>query len=140
MQAFRYPETWAASVAGDGFTDIIAADEQQGGIPEIRQSLGDPAENEDEWRQQNPIDELERLDSGACCPLFLWHTQTPDSSEQLREAILERGLIDGEDFRFVEFSNQGHVPKSTEERTERWDSIAAFLDDYLRQGESSSDI
>lgn len=73
MQAFRYPETWGASVAADGFTDIIDAGEQHRGHPEIRQSLGDPGENEDEWRHQNPIDDLDRLDSGAGCPLFVWH-------------------------------------------------------------------
>lgn len=134
MQAFRYPETWAACVSGDGFPDLFDADERHGGIAEIRGTLGDPAENESDWRAQNPMDELERLEDGLRCPLLLWGTgsNTEAPFQQLREKVLDCGWTEGSDFHYVYLPAQDHVAQSASDRTQRWRPIVTFLDDTLQ--------
>lgn len=134
IQALRYPETWAGCISGDGFLNLFDADDQHGGLTELRRTLGDPAENEDEWRAQNPSDELERIEERSRCPLMIWATShsPQEPFQQFREKLLAYGWHEGENFQSTYLPNQDHVPETARERIERWHPIVAFLHTHLK--------
>jgi len=133
IQAFRYPETWAACVSGDGFPDLFEADERRNGIAEIRRNLGDPEDNEHKWHAQNPVDELERMTKGEHCPLFLWATghKPEEPFKHLRDLVLDHSWTEDDDFQYLYLGDQGHIPESPKERIKRWRHIITFFDKSL---------
>lgn len=133
MQAFRFPELWTACVSVDGAPDLLLKDEQQGGVPEMRMSLGNPGENESAWREQNPVDELKHSNEGICPPLLFMQTSygSDKESERLRDAMHDRGWEQGDEFQYLRLEGQSHVPKTPLDQVNRWEPIIAFLSDHL---------
>lgn len=133
MQAFRHAEVWTVCICGDGFPDLFAADQEVGGMPTIRDTLGDPEENASVWRRQNPMDELERNSGDKNVPLLLWRTgdRPAKSFEQLYDRMRGVGWDAGENLQYVTFDTQGHVELSCEGRLQRWATITEFVFSYL---------
>ncbi|MFB6218933.1 MAG: alpha/beta hydrolase family protein, partial [Halobacteriaceae archaeon] len=102
VQLTKYPTLWTAGVAWNGRTEG-----------------GD--------RQYGPIDNAETVE----CPLLVLAGENDprlDEMRRFRDALLERGWTEGEEFEYVELESEGHHSRDTDHQIRRFQHIEAFLD------------
>ncbi|MFB6111637.1 MAG: prolyl oligopeptidase family serine peptidase [Halobacteriaceae archaeon] len=133
-QLTMYPDEWAAGVARVGITDLQALFEES--MPHfkttLREQMGDPEENAELWRERSPITHVDQITA----PILIAHgvndPRCPISQARLfRDALEERGWVEGEDFEYEELGEEGHGSTDIEQKIRAFELMATFFDDYL---------
>ena len=131
MALVKAPDLWKAGVAWVGITDLLAWYDES--TPDfqyiIRLMMGDPAENEELWRDRSAIHFAEELKAkllmihgvnDARCPVNQAHA--------FRDRLLELGYEEGRDFEYVELGEIGHGSSDIEERLGTYETITRYLE------------
>lgn len=130
----KAPELWKAGVAWVGLTDLLAAYEESPPDMQyiLRLMMGDPAENEELWRDRSAIHFAENLKAkllmihgvnDARCPV--------QQARAFRDRLLELGYEEGTDFEYVELGKVGHGSSDIEERIETYETIIRYLEENV---------
>jgi dipeptidyl aminopeptidase/acylaminoacyl peptidase len=107
----KQPQIWSAGCAEAGITDWIKGYELQ--LPALqhldRMLLGDPVENAALWADRSPVNFAAQVRS----PLLMIHgTNDPRCpvlhARLFRDALVAAGRREGEDFEYLEYSDEGH--------------------------------
>lgn len=128
----RDTSPWAAGIARNGVTDL--RDREQSGTQFwLREQIGSPEENPDDWARISPI---EHADTGLAAPLRIHHacydtTVQREQARTLRDALCVNGYVKGEDFEYQELSGQGHVTSNVYQNAAELTMIVDFLDRRL---------
>lgn len=133
-QLTNYPDLWTAGIAQVGITDLLALYEES--MPHFKttleQQLGDPEGNEAFYRERSPISHVENLAAPICMIHGVNDPRCPISQARLfRDAIVERGWADGEDFAYHELGEEGHGSSDIQQKIRSLGIVESFLDDYL---------
>ncbi|WP_330631487.1 S9 family peptidase [Halocatena halophila] len=129
MQSVAYPAVWDAFVADTGCVDLRSAKP----VGNLRRQLGDPIKNQLLYRELSPIT---YVDEAVGSPLLMIHGADDGWADQphiFTNALKDYGLVAGDEYEHIEFSNVGHTPKSREKQVLWWDTIVTFLDNRLRK-------
>ncbi|MFP8955146.1 S9 family peptidase [Natrialbaceae archaeon A-CW3] len=131
-QMVQYPELYEAGVAWIGLTDL--EDMFENTMPHFRTELmetylGTPEENPDLYRERSPVTHVENV----AAPIFLVHgvndRRVPVSQARIfRDAMLEAGYEDGEDFEYEELGEEGHASSDQEQKLRMFELLADFLE------------
>ncbi|WP_247731207.1 S9 family peptidase [Halovivax limisalsi] len=133
-QLTRYPTLWTTGIASVGITDLHALYEES--MPHfqhsLREQLGDPDENEALWRERSPIEHVERMER----PIYIVHgvndPRCPISQARLfRNALEDRGWVEGEDFEYTELGEEGHGSTDMAQKVEKFRLLEDYLDRRL---------
>lgn len=133
LQATWHPSVWDAAVAWNPVTDLLAQDAYEGGRENLfRGTLGDPAANEERWRELSPVAHASGLD----VPLLLVHSENdsrvpPEQSTAMCEALVAAGFERGDDFEHHEILDEWHATRTAASRARRWATVLAFLERRL---------
>jgi dipeptidyl aminopeptidase/acylaminoacyl peptidase len=129
----KRPELWAAGCAEAGITDWEKGYEVE--LPALQQLdrmlLGDPKENAELWADRSPVNFADKLQA----PLMMIHglndPRCPVIHAHLfRDALLKLGRKEGEDFEYLEFSDEGHSSFDVEQRMR---SIIPMMEFFQRR-------
>jgi dipeptidyl aminopeptidase/acylaminoacyl peptidase len=132
MAMTKQPETWAAGCAEAGITDWAKGYEVQ--LPALqhldRMLMGDPVENAALWADRSPVNFADRMKS----PLMIIHgvndPRCPIIHARLfRDALLKLGRREGEEFEYLEYTDEGHSSYDIEQRMR---SVLPMMDFFHR--------
>ncbi|USZ71230.1 S9 family peptidase [Natronosalvus halobius] len=131
-QMVQYPDLYTAGVAWIGLTDL--EDMFENTMPHFRTELmetylGTPEENPDLYRERSPVTHVENVED----PIFLVHGvndhRVPVSQARIfRDALLENGYEEGEDFEYEELGEEGHASSDQAQKLRMFELLADFLE------------
>ncbi len=131
-QLTMHPDQWAAGIASVGITDLHRLYEEDMAHFQyiLRQQMGDPEDDDELWRERSPIEHVDDLEA----PLSIVHgvndPRCPiDQARLFRDAMLECGFREGEDFEYNELGAEGHGSTDIEQKVRKFD----LLDDFLER-------
>jgi dipeptidyl aminopeptidase/acylaminoacyl peptidase len=119
MAMTKQPEIWAAGCAEAGITDWLKGYDSQ--LPALqhylRSLMGDPATNAELWADRSPVNFARQMKA----PLLMIHGMHDPRcpiihAHVFRDALLETGHVEGKDFEYLEFSDEGHTIFDIEQR------------------------
>ncbi|RRJ30639.1 alpha/beta hydrolase family protein, partial [Halocatena pleomorpha] len=131
VQMVRCPKVWAAGIAVGGLTDLVAIYDSNPDLPGLHE-MGDPTANTALLRQRSPITHADQFEG----PLLMLHgaedmTSPVSHARRFREALLEHGFEEGDDFEYHEQGDQGHALVEHEQITNHWRTVERFLTRHL---------
>lgn len=133
MAMTKQPEIWAAGCAEAGITDWRKGYDDQ--LPSLqhldRMLMGDPEENAALWADRSPVNFANQMSA----PLMIIHglndPRCPIIHAHLfRDALLKLGRREGEDFEYLEYSDEGH---SSYDIQQRMRSVLPMMDFFDRR-------
>ena len=133
-QLTRYPDLWATGIASVGITDLHRLYEEDMAHFQyiLRQQMGDPEENYDLWRARSPIEHVDAMER----PIHIVHgvndPRCPiDQARLFRDALTDRGWVEGDDFEYTELGDEGHGSTDIEQKVRKFDLLCDYLDRRL---------
>ena len=133
MALTKQPEIWTAGCAEAGITDWLKGYEGQ--LPALqhylRALMGDPATNAELWEDRSPVNFARQMKAPLLmihgvhdprCPIIHAHV--------FRDALLQTGHHEGEDFEYLEFSDEGHSSFDVEQRMR---SVVPMMEFFQRR-------
>ena len=127
-------ELWAAACAWIGISHLKTFYEHS--KPHfkyfIRMNMGDPEKNSELWEDRSALNFVQNVK----CPILIVHgvndPRCPvEESRQFRDKLIELGKKEGEDFEYVEFSDEGHGAYT--DMSMRTRTFKLFLDFFNRK-------
>jgi len=130
----KAPDLWKAGVAWIGVTDLPAMYEES--TPDfqyiLRMMMGDPAENEELWRDRSAIHFAGNLKAKLLMIHGVHDARCPVSQARaFRDRLLELGYEEGTDFEYVELGRVGHGSSDIGERLETYETIVRYLEENV---------
>ncbi|MFC6954287.1 S9 family peptidase [Halorubellus litoreus] len=134
MQLVQRPGFWSAGAAFVGMTDLELLYEKS--MPHfqsyLEQLVGDPDEDADLYRDRSAITHVDDMED----PLLMVHgvndPRCPISQARtFRDALLERGWEEGEEFEYVELGEEGHTSTDADHKIRTFRLTADFFDRRL---------
>jgi dipeptidyl aminopeptidase/acylaminoacyl peptidase len=126
----KKPDLWKAGVAWIGITDLhrMYDASMEHFKYFLRQNMGDPEEDADLWRDRSAIHFMDNLKA----KLFIIHGANDprcpiEQARIARDRLLELGKVEGEDFEYVEFSDEGHSTADIEQKIRSYRLMADFM-------------
>ncbi|MGH2586675.1 MAG: prolyl oligopeptidase family serine peptidase [Dehalococcoidia bacterium] len=126
----KQPEVWKAACAAVGMTDLRLL--YDGSMDHfkyyLRQQLGDPEENAALYADRSAITHADKLQ----CKLLMIQGANdprvpPNQAHVYRDKLLETGKTLGEDFEYVEWTDQGHGSTDIEHRVRVFTVMSDFF-------------
>lgn len=130
MAVTKKPDLWKAAVSWVGISDLHKLFEED--LPHFkdyfREQMGDPVADHDLWRERSAITYAEQLTA----KLLIVHGHTdprcPITQARIfRERLLELGRIEGEDFEYVEFADEGHGSQDIQQKLRFYGLLEDFF-------------
>lgn len=130
----KQPEIWAAGCAEAGITDWLKGYEGQ--LPALqhylRSLMGDPVQNAALWADRSPVNFARQMKA----PLLMIHgIHDPRCliihAHLFRHALVQTGHREGEDFEYLEFSDEGHSSIDVEQRMRSVVPMIEFFQRWL---------
>jgi dipeptidyl aminopeptidase/acylaminoacyl peptidase len=141
MALTKQPEIWAAGCAEAGITDWLKGYEGQlpGFQHYLRSIMGDPVTDAALWADRSPVNFAGQMRA----PLLMIHgTHDPRCpiihAHVFRDALLRAGRHEGEDFEYLEFSDEGHSSFDVDQRMRSIAPMAEFFERRLGREPDSS--
>ncbi|PSP28095.1 S9 family peptidase [Halobacteriales archaeon QH_2_65_14] len=133
-QLTGYRGLWTTGIASVGITDLHRLYEEDMAHFKhvLRQQMGDPEENYDLWRDRSPIEHVDEMEE----PIYMIHgvndPRCPiEQARIFRDALLERGWEEGEDFEYTELGEEGHGSTDIDQKIRKFELLGDYLDRRL---------
>ncbi len=130
----KSPELWAAGCAWVPVSHLKNMYEQSQPHFQyfLREQMGDPVKDADLWEAHSPLNFVENITK----PLLLVHGKNDprcpvDESRNVVKRLKELGRVEGQDFEYVEYQDEGHGAMSDIQSRIR--SIKLFQDYFYRK-------
>ena len=137
----RTPEVWAAGCAEAGITDWLAGYELESPALQHldRVLLGDPVQNAALWKDRSPLYFADRMRA----PLLIIHsTHDPRCpivhARLFRDALLRLGRREGQDFEYLEYTDEGHSSHDIQQQMRSVVPMVRFFRRHLMGPEGSN--
>ncbi len=134
MAVTKKPDVWKAGVASVGITDLRRMrDESKEHFKYfLAEQMGDPERDAALWTDRSAINFVHNLKAKL---LILHGVNDPrcpiSQSRTFRDRLLELGRREGEDFEYVELSDEGHGSADPEQKVRSFSVLADYLDRVL---------
>jgi dipeptidyl aminopeptidase/acylaminoacyl peptidase len=133
-QLTQYPTLWTTGIAWVGITDLheLYEDDMPHFKHQLRTQMGDPEENYDLWRDRSPIEHVDATERPICMIHGVNDQRCPIEQARLfRDALQDRGWIDGEDFEYNELGDEGHGSTDIQQKIRAFEILSDYLDSEL---------
>jgi dipeptidyl aminopeptidase/acylaminoacyl peptidase len=98
----------------------------------FRMQMGYPDENATLWEERSPINYADRLRAKLLMVHGVNDPRCPvEQSRIFRDKLLELGRKEGEDFEYVEFTDEGHGSTDIQHKIRTYKLLADFMDRHL---------
>jgi dipeptidyl aminopeptidase/acylaminoacyl peptidase len=134
IAATKKPDLWKAAVAWVGITDLHKMYEKSMEHFKyfLREQMGDPVQDADLWRDRSAIN----FAANVRAKLLIVHGANDprcpvEQSRLFRDRLRELGRIEGVDFEYVEFTDEGHGSTDIEHRIRTYHLLADYMQRQL---------
>ncbi len=126
----KKPELWKAGVAWVGITDLHKLYEKSMEHFKyyFRTQMGDPEKDADLWRDRSAINFADRLRGRMLIVHGVNDPRCPvEQSRIFRDKLLELNRSEGQDFEYVEFSDEGHGSSDIQQKIRTYHLLADYM-------------
>jgi len=126
----KRPELFKAAVAWVGISDLarLYASSMEHFKYFLRAQMGDPAERSELWRERSAVNFMARLRAKLLIVHGVNDPRCPiDQARVVRDRLLALGRREGEDFEYVELSEEGHGTTDLDQKVRTFRLLADFL-------------
>ncbi len=130
MAMTKKPDLWKAGVAWVGITDLLLLYENSMEHFKyyLRQQMGDPVADAELWRDRSAIHFADRLRGKLLIVHGVNDPRCPlNQATTFRDRLLELGRVEGEDFEYVELSEEGHGSTDISQKIRAYTLLADFM-------------
>jgi dipeptidyl aminopeptidase/acylaminoacyl peptidase len=134
MAATKKPELWRAAVAWVGISDLhrMWEESKEHFRYFLREQMGDPEEDRALWRDRSAIEFAERLEAKLLMVHGVNDPRCPVSQSRIfRDRLLELGKREGDDFEYVELTDEGHGSADIQQKIRTFTILAEYLERVL---------
>jgi dipeptidyl aminopeptidase/acylaminoacyl peptidase len=134
VAATKKPDLWRAAVAWVGISDLHRMwDESKEHFRYfLREQMGDPEKDRDLWRDRSAIEFADQLRAKLLMVHGVNDPRCPVSQSRIfREKLLSLGKREGEDFDYVELTDEGHGSADIQQKIRTFTILADYLDRIL---------
>jgi dipeptidyl aminopeptidase/acylaminoacyl peptidase len=130
MQVVKKPALWKAAVSWVGISDLHKLYEHSMEHFKyfLRWHMGDPKENEDLWRQRSAITHVKNTKAKLLLIHGVNDPRCPiEQSRLFRDSLIDLGYVEGEDFEYVELTEEGHGSSDIKHKIRTYSLMLDFL-------------
>ncbi|MDQ2951873.1 MAG: S9 family peptidase [Chloroflexota bacterium] len=134
IAAVKKPDLWRAAVAWVGISDLhkLYAKSMEHFKYYFRKQMGDPEQDFALWRDRSAIEFADKLKAKLLMVHGVNDPRCPvDQSQIFRDRLLELGRKEGEDFEYVELSDEGHGSSDIKQKIRTFRILADYLEKVL---------
>jgi dipeptidyl aminopeptidase/acylaminoacyl peptidase len=130
MAVTKEPALWQIGVPIVGISDLQALYSQS--MPHfkyyLQEQMGDPEENADLWQDRSAANFAGNVQAKLMILHGVNDPRCPISQARIfRDRLLEAGKIEGRDFEYVEFGEEGHGSTDQAQRLRMYGAVSEFL-------------
>ena len=134
IAATKKPDIWRAAVAWVGVSDLHRLYEKSMEHFKyyFREQMGDPEKDRALWRDRSAVEFADKLRAKLLMVHGVNDPRCPvDQSRVFRDRLLELGRKEGEDFEYVELSDEGHGSTDIAQKIRTFNILADYLERVL---------
>lgn len=134
IAAVKKPDLWRAAVAWVGISDLHKLYERSMEHFKyyFREQMGDPEKDRALWRDRSAIEFADRLTARLLMVHGVNDPRCPvEQSRIFRDRLLELGRVEGQDFEYVELSDEGHGSSDINQKIRTFRILADYLERAL---------
>jgi dipeptidyl aminopeptidase/acylaminoacyl peptidase len=134
IAATKKPELWRAAVAWVGISDLHRMwDESKEHFRYfLREQMGDPEKDRALWRDRSAIEFADRLSAKLLMVHGVNDPRCPVSQSRIfRDRLLAQGKREGDDFEYVELTDEGHGSADIQQKIRTFAILADYLEKVL---------
>ena len=134
IAATKKPDIWRAAVAWVGVSDLHRLYEKSMEHFKyyFREQMGDPEKDRALWRDRSAVEFAHKLRAKLLMVHGVNDPRCPvDQSRIFRDRLLELGRKEGEDFEYVELSDEGHGSTDIAQKIRTFNILADYLERVL---------
>ena len=134
IAATKKPDIWRAAVAWVGVSDLHRLYEKSMEHFKyyFREQMGDPEKDRALWRDRSAVEFADKLQAKLLMVHGVNDPRCPvDQSRIFRDRLLELGRKEGEDFEYVELSDEGHGSTDIAQKIRTFNILADYLERVL---------
>ena len=134
IAATKKPDIWRAAVAWVGVSDLHQLYEKSMEHFKyyFREQMGDPEKDRALWRDRSAVEFADKLRAKLLMVHGVNDPRCPvDQSRIFRDRLLELGRKEGEDFEYVELSDEGHGSTDIAQKIRTFNILADYLERTL---------
>ncbi len=134
IAATKKPDLWRAAVAWVGISDLhkLYAKSMEHFKYYFREQMGDPEKDRALWRDRSAIEFADQLKAKLLMVHGVNDPRCPvEQSQVFRDKLLELGRKEGEDFEYVELTDEGHGSSDIQQKIRTFRILADYLDRAL---------
>ena len=134
IAATKKPDIWRAAVAWVGVSDLHRLYEKSMEHFKyyFREQMGDPEKDRALWRDRSAVEFADKLRAKLLMVHGVNDPRCPvDQSRIFRDRLLELGRKEGEDFEYVELSDEGHGSTDIAQKIRTFNILADYLERAL---------
>ena len=134
IAATKKPEIWRAAVAWVGISDLhkLYVKSMEHFKYYFRTQMGDPEKDFALWRDRSAIEFADRLKAKLLMVHGVNDPRCPvEQSQVFRDRLLELGRKEGEDFEYVELTDEGHGSSDIQQKIRTFRILADYLERVL---------
>jgi dipeptidyl aminopeptidase/acylaminoacyl peptidase len=130
MAMTKKPHLWKAGVAWVGISDLrkLYDSSMEHFKYYLREQMGDPEENAELWHDRSAINFLHQMTSHL---LIAHGTNDPrcpiEQARIVRDRLLELGKVEGQDFEYVEFDDEGHGSNDIQHKIRTYNMLVDYF-------------
>ena len=132
--ATKKPDVWRAAVAWVGISDLhkLYVKSMEHFKYYFREQMGDPEKDFALWRDRSAIEFAEGLKAKLLIVHGVNDPRCPvEQSRIFRDRLVELGRKEGEDFEYVELTDEGHGSTDTQQKIRTFRILADYLERVL---------
>ena len=134
IAATKKPDIWRAAVAWVGVSDLHRLYEKSMEHFKyyFREQMGDPEKDRALWRDRSAVEFADKLRAKLLMVHGVNDPRCPvDQSRIFRDRLLDLGRKEGEDFEYVELSDEGHGSTDIAQKIRTFNILADYLERVL---------
>ena len=134
IAATKKPELWRAAVSWVGISDLhlMWEESKEHFRYFLREQMGDPEQDRALWRDRSAIEFADRLQAKLLIVHGVNDPRCPISQSRLfRDRLLALGKREGQDFEYVELTDEGHGSADIQQRIRTFTTLADYLERVL---------
>jgi dipeptidyl aminopeptidase/acylaminoacyl peptidase len=134
IAATKKPDIWRAAVAWVGVSDLhrLYDKSMEHFKYYFREQMGDPEKDRALWRDRSAVEFADQLRAKLLMVHGVNDPRCPvDQSRIFRDRLLELGRKEGEDFEYVELSDEGHGSTDIAQKIRTFNILADYLERVL---------
>lgn len=134
MAMTKKPHLWKAGVAWVGISDLqkLYDSSMEHFKYYLREQMGDPVENADLWYDRSAVNFAHQMTGHM---LIIHGTNDPrcpiEQARVFRDRLVELGKKEGQDFEYVELSDEGHGSADIQQKIRSYKILADYLARHL---------